>query len=150
MLNHSLSMVAKARDFYDVLGVQRSASDDEIKKAYRKLARKFHPDLNPGDKGAEDQFKRMQEAYDVLSNSEDRKLYDQYGDNWRAVKAGAGAPPPGWEQTGRSSHQPGGGSGGFDFDGGRFHTGGAGGFDIFEELFGGARGRSANRGLGRD
>src|SRR6185436_10534916 len=133
-------MAANIKDYYAVLGVKRGASDDEIKKAYRKLARKFHPDLNPGDKAAEDQFKQLQEAYDVLSNPEDRKLYEQYGDNWRAVKAGAGPPPPGWERAERSGAGP--RAGGFDFnefDFGRFSTGGEG-FDIFEELFGGARG----------
>src|ERR1043166_7637657 len=80
--------MSKTRDYYEVLGVKREASEDEIKKAYRKLARKFHPDLNPGDKTAEEQFKLLQEAYDVLSDLENRKLYDQYGENWRAVKAG--------------------------------------------------------------
>src|SRR5258708_28935342 len=93
-------MAAKTKDYYEMLGVKRGASDDEIRKAYRKLARKFHPDLNPGDKAAEEQFKQLQEAYDVLSEAENRKLYDQYGDNWRAVKAGGGAPPHGWERAG--------------------------------------------------
>ena len=145
-------MAVNTKDYYAVLGVQRGASDDEIKKAYRKLARKFHPDLNPGDKAAEDQFKQLQAAYDVLSNPEDRKLYDEYGENWRAVKAGAGAPPPppGWERT---EGAPRGRAGGFDFndfDFGRFSTGGAGGFDIFEEMFGGARDRGPRRGRGHD
>ena len=145
-------MAVNIKDYYAVLGVQRGASDDEIKKAYRKLARKFHPDLNPGDKAAEDQFKQLQAAYDVLSNPEDRKLYDEYGENWRAVKAGAGAPPPppGWE---RAEGAPRGRAGGFDFndfDFGRFSTGGAGGFDIFEEMFGGARDRGPRSGRGHD
>ena len=146
------SMAVNTKDYYAVLGVQRGASVDEIKKAYRKLARKFHPDLNPGDKAAEDQFKQLQAAYDVLSNPEDRKLYDEYGENWRAVKAGAAAPPPppGWE---RAEGAPRGRAGGFDFndfDFGRFSTGGAGGFDIFEEMFGGARDRGPRRGRGHD
>ena len=145
-------MATKTKDYYEVLGVKRDAPDDDIKKAYRKLARKFHPDLNPGDKSAEEQFKQVQEAYDVLSNPEDRKLYDEYGDNWRAVKAGAGAPPPpGWQGTpGSTGSRP----GGFDFndfDFGSFRTSGEGGFDIFEELFGGAaRGRAARSDRGRD
>ena len=145
-------MAVKTRDYYEVLGVGRSATGDEIKTAYRKLARKFHPDLNPGDKAAEERFKELQEAYDVLSDPEKRKLYDQYGENWRAVQQGGGPPPPGWEgaRAGRGGPQ----AGGFDFSG--FDFGGfsssAGGSDIFEELFGsagggrGGRGRRSNRG----
>ena len=154
-------MAAANKDYYEVLGVKRDAADEEIKKAYRKLARKFHPDLNPGDKTAEEQFKRLQEAYDVLSNAENRKLYDQYGENWRAVKAGAGPPPPGWTGAQQGAPPPGWdeaqrgsrpGAGGFDFgdfDLGGF-SGGGGRFDIFEELFGGARGRGPRSGRGRD
>ena len=145
-------MATKIKDYYEILGVKRGASDDEIKKAYRQLARKFHPDLNPGDKSAEEQFKQLQQAYDVLSNAEDRKLYDEHGENWRAVKAGAGAPPPGWEgATAQGSPR---GTGGFDFndfDFGSFRTSDEGGFDIFEELFGGAgRGRGPRSDRGRD
>ncbi|HKQ51483.1 MAG TPA: DnaJ domain-containing protein, partial [Pyrinomonadaceae bacterium] len=106
-------MAVKTRDYYEVLGVGRDASGDEIKTAYRKLARKFHPDLNPGDKAAEERFKELQEAYDVLSDAEKRKLYDQYGENWRAVQQGGGQPPPGWE----GARAEGGGPGGFDFSG---------------------------------
>lgn len=162
--------MSKNKDYYEVLGVKRDAPEDEIKKAYRKLARKYHPDLNPGDKAAEEQFKLLQQAYDVLSNAEDRKLYDQYGENWRAVKAGAGAPPPpgyegyqGYEGAGRSARGgagagPGGRGFNFDdFDFSRFRatgTGGTspGGFDIFEEMFGGGfgRGRATRSGRGRD
>lgn len=147
-------MAANIKDYYQVLGVKRDASEDDIKKAYRKLARKFHPDLNPGDKASEEQFKQVQEAYDVLSNSEDRKLYDQYGQNWRAVKSGAGAPPPGWERAQRSPRADGPGAGGFDFndfDFGGFRGAGDQGFDIFEEIFSRAgRGRGVRRGRGRD
>lgn len=113
-------MAAKIRDYYEVLGVGRSASADEIKTAYRKLARKFHPDLNPGDKKAEEQFKELQEAYDVLSDAENRKLFDKYGENWKAVKQAGGPPPPGWEGA-RSSGGP--RAAGFDFSG--FDFGGA-------------------------
>jgi len=148
-------MAAKTKDYYEVLGIKRGASEDQIKQAYRKLARKFHPDLNPGDKSAEEQFKGLQEAYDVLSDPENRKLYDQYGDNWRAVKSGAGAPPPGWEGAQRSTRGAGPGAGGFDFGDFDFSdfrsAGGAGGFDIFEEMFGGSgRGRGRRVGRGRD
>jgi DnaJ-class molecular chaperone len=154
-------MAARIKDYYDVLDVKRDAPDNEIKKAYRKLARKFHPDLNPGDKAAEEQFKRLQEAYDVLSDTENRKLYDQYGENWRAVKAGAGPPPPGWtggppppgwEEAQRGARDAGTGASGFDF--GDFDFGGFSGdggrFDIFEELFGAGRGRTPRTGRGRD
>ena len=145
-------MATQIKDYYEVLGVKRGAADDEIKKAYRQLARKFHPDLNPGDKSAEEQFKQLQEAYDVLSNAEDRKLYDQYGENWRAVKAGAGAPPPpGWEGAQQSGGSRPGGFDFNDFDFGSFRTSDEGGFDIFEELFGGAaRGRGRRTDRGRD
>src|SRR5690242_15036001 len=87
-LNHAfrgtirLAMATQTRDYYQVLGVARDATDEQIKTAYRKLARKHHPDLNPGDKAAEERFKELQVAYDVLSNPENRKLYDQYGENW--------------------------------------------------------------------
>ncbi len=75
------------------MGVQKSATEKEIKSAYRKLARKYHPDVNPGDKGSEDKFKAMQEAYDVLGDPEKRKKYDQFGDQWKAYsQAGSGFP----------------------------------------------------------
>jgi DnaJ-class molecular chaperone len=151
-------MAVKTRDYYEVLGVSRTASADEIKTAYRKLARKFHPDLNQGDKAAEERFKELQEAYDTLSDKENRELFDKYGENWKAVKQGGGAPPPGWEGT-RTTGGP--QSGGFDFSGfdfsdfGRGGGSGAGGvgFDIFEEMFsgaGGRGGRSRRRDRGED
>src|SRR5438105_12680747 len=87
-------MAVKFRDYYEILGVPRSAKEQEIKKAYRKLARKYHPDLNPQNKQAEEKFKEIQEAYEVLSDADKRKKYDQLGANW---KNGADfTPPPNW------------------------------------------------------
>ena len=71
--------MADKRDYYEVLGVEKTASDDEIKKAYRKMAKKYHPDLNPDDKEAEAKFKEVGEAYEVLSDADKRAKYDQYG-----------------------------------------------------------------------
>ncbi len=95
---------ATKKDYYETLGVARGADAEEIRKAYRRLARKHHPDLNPGDKAAEDRFKKVQEAYDVLSDDEKRKTYDQYGFYSPNV------PPPG---SGGNGAGP--GFGGFDF-----------------------------------
>src|SRR5215475_6892764 len=81
------------QDYYQTLGVERGASEDDIRKAYRKLARKHHPDLNPGDKAAEDRFKNVQEAYDILSDPKKKQMYDQYGfysENGMPGGAGAG------------------------------------------------------------
>jgi len=71
------------KDYYDILGISHSASEKDIKKAYRRLARKYHPDVNPGDKTAEEKFKQINEAHEVLSNKENRRKYDQYGDQWQ-------------------------------------------------------------------
>lgn len=118
-------MAVKFKDYYEVLGVKRDATDEQIRQAYRKLARKHHPDVNPGDKVAEDRFKELNEANEVLSDPEKRKRYDQLGANW---KNGAEfTPPPGW---GRVNVE-------VDDLGGMF---GGGGFsDFFETFFGGAR-----------
>jgi molecular chaperone DnaJ len=130
---------ATKKDYYDTLGVERAADSDEIRKAYRRLARKYHPDLNPGDKAAEDRFKKVQEAYDVLSDEAKRKIYDQYGfysDNIPPNGAGPGAGPeaggPGFggfdfAEFARQQQRSGEGAEGF---------GGGGGFrDIFSQFF---------------
>jgi len=130
-------MAVKFQDYYEVLGVSRTATADDIKKAYRKLARKYHPDVNLGDNSAEEKFKQVGEAYEVLSDPEKRKRYDQLGENW---KAGTDfTPPPGWE-GGRVEYG--------DF-GDRFGAGrSAGGFsDFFETLFGSRRGPRAGAGF---
>jgi len=102
---------ASKQDYYETLGVSRTAKEDEIRKSYRKLARKYHPDLNPGDKSAEERFKKVQEAYDIISDPKKRQVYDQYGfysDNIPPGGPGGGGP-------GTGAGQPGMGFGGFDF-----------------------------------
>lgn len=84
-------MADNKRDYYEVLGVQKGAADDEIKKAYRKLAKKYHPDLNPGDKVAEEKFKEVGEAYEVLSDKDKKARYDQFGHAGVDPNYGAGA-----------------------------------------------------------
>ena len=113
------------QDYYDLLGVPRKAAQKEIRAAYRKLARKYHPDLNPGDKSSEEKFKQVQEAYDVLSDAKKRQMYDQFG--FETPGAG-GMPPPG---NGGDVHFD---FGGFDFGG--QGAGGAGGGPSFRDLFG--------------
>jgi len=134
-------MAVKFRDYYDVLGLARTATDDEIKKAYRTLARKYHPDVNPGDKTAEEKFKELNEAYAVLSDPEKRKRYDQLGANW---KTGSDfTPPPGWEYAHENYEDLG------DIFGAAGAGRGATGFsDFFESLFGGRRGTRAGPGPG--
>src|SRR5262245_27086165 len=84
------------RDYYEILGVARDATPDSIKKAYRSMARKYHPDVNPGDKKAEAKFKEAQQAYDVLSDAEKRALYDSYGK--AAFEGMAAGPRPGAQE----------------------------------------------------
>lgn len=115
--------MADKRDYYEVLGISKSASDDEIKKAYRQLAKKYHPDSNPGNQEAEVKFKEASEAYAILSDADKRRQYDQFGHS--AFSGGAG------------------GAGGFDFN--NMDMGDIFG-DIFGDLFGGGRSRRANNG----
>jgi curved DNA-binding protein len=138
--------MAKTKDYYDVLGVPRTATQKEIAAAFRKLARKHHPDLNAGDKQAEARFKELSEAHEVLSDAKKRQLYDEFGPDWASAQA-AGVQPG----TGRGS-----GRGGFRREAGpgvQYRTvtpeemeemfGDAGGIgDIFGSIFGGARGRT--------
>jgi curved DNA-binding protein len=91
-------MAVQFRDYYDILGVSKTASEDDIKKAFRKQARKYHPDVNPGDQVAEDKFKEINEAYEVLSDPDKRKRYDALGPNWKAGEEFR--PPPNWEGGG--------------------------------------------------
>ena len=148
-------MPAAKKDYYEILGVGRTASEDELRKSYRRLARKYHPDLNPGDKRAEERFKDVQEAYNILSDSKKRQIYDQYGfysdQMGQAGPGGAGGAYPG--------------AGGFDFSGFDFEdifsqaseqhrrgagprdaSNGAGGAnfrDLFSQFFAGQRGGAA-------
>lgn len=117
-------MAVSYKDYYKLLGVERGARAEEISKAYKKLARQYHPDLNPGDKQAEDKFKEINEAYEVLKDPEKRKLYDQLG--------------PEWQHGQQFQGNPGFGNAHFTFNGQRFD--GSGFSDFFETLFGGAGG----------
>jgi len=115
-----------AKDYYKLLGVSKGADEKEIKATYRRLARKYHPDVNPNDKAAEAKFKEISEAYEVLGDADKRKLYDQYGDNWENASHFAGA------------------GGDVDFN---FGGGGGGGFEtIFEQFFRGGAGQGGGFG----
>ena len=134
-------------DYYDLLGVPRKASAKDIRAAFRKLARKYHPDLNPGDKSAEEKFKELQEAYDVLSDTKKRQMYDQYGFYSENLPPGG----PGGSGAGHPED-----AGGVNFDFGGFDFGGAGApgaagggssfRDLFSQFFRGGRGGTAEVG----
>ena len=127
-------MPVQYKDYYEVLGVPRSASGDDIKKAFRKLAREFHPDVAKDKKRAEEKFKEVNEAYEVLGDPEKRKKYDELGANWKS--GSEFRPPPGWEQSfggGPRTRNAGPGHVEFEF-------GGTGFSDFFEQFFGSRRG----------
>src|SRR5438132_14229316 len=124
-------------DYYQILGIKRDAKPEEIKKAYRRLARKYHPDVNPGDKASEERFKQMSEAFDVLSDPKKRAVYDrfgQYSDNLADAAARGGEPRAGtWQYAGVDLD---------DFMRGPSTGSGAGASpfsDIWSSLFGGAK-----------
>src|SRR2546427_6516303 len=124
-------------DYYELLGVPRKASAKDIRTAFRKLARKYHPDLNPGDKSAEEKFKQLQEAYDVLSDSKKRQMYDQYGfysDNLPPGGPGGAGGHSGEQDVNFDF-------GGFDFGGGSGAAGGASSVpEFFRQVFSNRRG----------
>lgn len=141
------------KDYYQTLGVNKSASDKEIKKAYRKLAQTYHPDKNPGDKAAEEKFKDINEAYEVLSDSDKRSKYDQFGSQWQQFQRAGGRPEDFNWGAWATGGQPGGATYArsvtpeeFEQMFGGSGFGGASGFsDFFETLFGGM-GRSRGAG----
>ncbi len=133
-----------AQDYYQVLGLSKNATEKEIKSAYRKLARKHHPDVNPGDNAAEEQFKKVSEAYDVLRDPEKRAAYDRYGPQWEK-----------WQQAQAASATSSdyGGGGGFNFEGDFNDVGFGQGYgsdlgSLFEGIMGGGRGRGARINVG--
>ena len=131
------------KDYYNILGIKKDAKADEIKKSYRRLARKYHPDVNPNDKASEDKFKEVQEAYDILSDEKKRKVFDRFG--YYADNLDADSP----FSSGASSAGPAGGGfdfSGFDFSNGPTTSGGGSSFrDIFSDLFGGGGGGGGQR-----
>ncbi|MBJ6117866.1 J domain-containing protein [Pontibacter sp. BT310] len=134
------------KDYYKTLGVDKKASQAEIKKAYRALAKKYHPDKNKGDKAAEEKFKDVSEAYEVIGDEEKRKQYDQLGSNWRQYQnTGGGFGGRGGQQEYYGGQPGGGGFRGFEGDPDMF----GGGFsDFFQQFFGGGGGFGQQQGRG--
>jgi curved DNA-binding protein len=136
-------MAVQYKDYYETLGVTRSAGDAEIKKSFRKLAREFHPDVAKDKKKAEEKFKEINEAYEVLSDPAKRKKYDELGANW---KSGADfRPPSGWESSSGARGFRSTGPGAQEFE---FHFGGTGFSDFFEQVFGSRAGGGKGGGPG--
>jgi len=131
-------MPVQYKDYYEILGVPRTATEDEIKKSFRKLARQYHPDVAKDKKHAEEKFKEINEAYEVLGDSAKRKKYDELGANWKS--GSEFRPPPGWD-----GHQgrpfPGRGRAGQGTETHDFEFGGTGFSDFFDQLFGSRGGR---------
>jgi curved DNA-binding protein len=136
-------MAVQFRDYYETLGVSKTATDDEIRKAFRKLARKYHPDVNKDKATAEEKFKQLNEAYEVLGDPDKRKKYDELGANWN--QPGGFQRPPDWDQQQRGGgfRRYGSGDGGVEFE-----FGGTGFSDFFEQFFGGGRGGGGFGGAG--
>lgn len=147
------------KDYYQALGVEKTATAEQIKKAYRKLARQHHPDVNPNDKGAEQKFKEINEANEVLSDPEKRKKYDQFGADWQRYQqqpggAGRGGQPGGGFDWSQYTQGQSGGGGGFGGGGGSPFGEGEDFSDFFGSLFGnmggGGGGRTSRPGAGPD
>ena len=131
-------MPVQFRDYYDILGVSKTATSDDIRKAFRKLARKYHPDVAKDKKTAEEKFKEINEAYEVLSDTSKREKYDRLGAGWQQYEQAGGAPGGGAGAGGARRR----GAGGVEFD-----FGGTGYSDFFEQFFGGRGGRGGNAGF---
>src|SRR6266581_6665138 len=133
-------MPVQFRDYYETLGVPKTSTEEEIRSAFRKLARKYHPDVAKDKKSAEEKFKEINEAYEVLGDPEKRKHYDELGSNWK--RGAEFRAPPGWERRARRSDgdaEP--------FMDSEFQFGGTGFSDFFEQFFGSMSGRQSGSGF---
>lgn len=142
------------KDYYKLLGIERNADEKEIKKAYRRLARQYHPDMNPGDKAAEARFKEINEAHEVLSDPEKRRKYDELGQNYQRWQQTGGAPGGGFDWSQYYSGSPAGAPGGVRVEYGNVNDlndlfGGQQGFsDFFQAIFGGMNPGDMHSGMG--